>query len=138
MSDETKEPELHTIMFILCRKDINMSQVKLAQQVAIASLHCSHKGMTSCLDRLGQWSNRCEWYRNWVSKKLPIYVLGCDNVQDLWNAHHAILDRAQDIPIYIVKDQGYCQGEPETITCMGIGPCDKDIIKDIVMKYQMY
>jgi len=132
------ENELHSVMFVLCRKDINMSHVKLAQQVALASLYCSHKGMTSCLDRHGQWSNRCEWYRDWVSRKLPIYVIGCDHLQALWDTHHDILERNQDIPLYIVKDKGYCQEEQETITCMGIGPCNKEDIKDIVMRYQMY
>jgi len=127
-----------SILFIVCRKDINMSHQKLAQQVALATLRCNHKGMVACLDKLGQWSHRCEWYRTWVSQSLPIVILGCDNLDALWATHDSIQHKHPDIPIYVVKDKTYSSEEDETITCMGVGPCYRDDVVKYIMQFPMY
>lgn len=136
--DEQKKEQPQSLLFILCRKDINMSHQALATQVALATLHCNHKGMTACLDKMGQWSHRCEWYRTWVSQNTPIIILGCDNLDELWKTHNAIQRDNQDVPLFIVKHKGYSPDEKETATCMGIGPCYRDEVVRHVMHYAMY
>ena len=103
---------------IVVRKDLKMGCGKIAGQVAHASLR-------------SYWATNKEDRDNWTynhnetkivlkvysSKDLDEIILRCEEL---------------DIPCSWVFDAGKTQIEPNTLTAVGIGPCSKDDIEEVV------
>ena len=123
---------------IIVRKDIQMGAVVFGRQMAHASYMCAMKGVSACVTRLGQFSNRCTWYRKWAKDdKYQRIFLGVDNEDSLWNAHNKILKVSQDIPLYVSYIEGYSSDQPKAVSCLCIGPVDLSLIKPIIMHFQV-
>jgi PTH2 family peptidyl-tRNA hydrolase len=103
---------------IVVRKDLKMGCGKIAGQVAHASLRA-------------YWATNKEDRDNWTynhnetkivlkvysSKDLDEIILRCEEL---------------DIPCSWVFDAGKTQIEPHTFTAVGVGPCSKDDIEEVV------
>jgi len=123
---------------IIIRKDIQMSPTVFGRQVAHASYMCAMKGVSACISRLGQFSHRCTWYRKWSKdEKYQRILLGVDNEEALWAAHNKILKISQDVPLYVSKIEGYSNENPEMTACFCVGPVELEIIKQVIMHFQI-
>ena len=118
---------------IVVRTDLHMSKGKLAAQVAHAAVACyrnsipvlfssmlhtkSENGTASCGDN---------WFVHFGQKKI---VLKVDTLDDLLKIEASA--RKSGLVVERVVDPGLTQIEPNTITCIGIGPDDNDEIDSV-------
>jgi peptidyl-tRNA hydrolase, PTH2 family len=103
---------------IIVRKDLKMSCGKIAGQVAHASLRA-------------YWATPKKMRDNWVYNFNEVkIVLKVQSEKELEN----IIERCddEDIPYSWVFDEGKTQIEPNTLTAVGIGPCDKKDIEEVI------
>lgn len=103
---------------IVIRKDLKMSCGKIAGQTAHASLRA-------------YWAtpkeDRDNWTYNFNEVKVVLKVQGKDELEK-------IIEKCEDfnIPFSWVFDAGKTQIEPNTLTAVGIGPYDSELIDSIV------
>jgi PTH2 family peptidyl-tRNA hydrolase len=97
---------------IVVREDLKMSPGKLAVQVAHASV--------------GAIYNRSGIYlppatlENWFNEGFRKIVLKAKTTMDLLDIQEKCIEK--NIPHYLVRDFGLTELDPNTITCIGIGP----------------
>jgi peptidyl-tRNA hydrolase, PTH2 family len=101
---------------IIVRKDLRMGVGKTAAQVAHASLGAMRK-----IDR-----RKVEEWESEGSKKV---VLKVEN-EDMLNVVLIKL-RSEKIPNFVVHDAGLTQVDPGTVTCVGVGPIDEDVLDKV-------
>ncbi len=100
---------------IVVRTDIRMGKGKIAAQVAHASLEAYKKAL----------KERPEWVRAWEAEGAKKVVLKVSSEADLL----ALYERAKrEVPAALIRDAGYTQVEPGTITCAGFGPAPDEIM----------
>ena len=107
---------------IVVRKDLKMSEGKLAAQVAHASIE-SYK--------MTPFDVQMEW-EAWGSKKV---VLKVSNLKEML----AILEKVKGarLPFALIRDAGRTEVKPGTATALGIGPAPEDEIDKITGKLKM-
>jgi len=100
-------------LVVVVRKDIKMSKGKLAVQVAHAAVECV---LLSRRDRVEEW--RKEGAKKIVAK-----------VEDL-SALMELKREAEKLGVtnYLVTDRGLTEFKEPTITCLGLGPWDEDML----------
>ena len=103
---------------VVVRKDLGMSCGKIAGQVGHASIIAYRYGYEPAMDK---------WY-NEGQKKIVLKV--SDEKDLLWYADQAEL---KGLSVHYVHDFGLTQIEPNTLTCIAIGP-DEDEKIDAVIK----
>ncbi len=92
-----------------------MGKGKIAAQVAHASLEAYKR----TLKKHPEWVE--EWERE-GSKKIVLKVSSEKDLLDLY-------ERAKkEVPAALVRDAGYTQVEPGTVTCAGFGPAPDEIM----------
>ncbi len=101
---------------IVVRSDLKMKKGKIAAQSCHASVNCYKKS-----DR----DNILEWERD-GSKKV---VLKVSKLQDLFELN--TLAKELGVVSSLITDAGHTQVEPSTITCLGLGPADDEVIDKI-------
>ncbi len=101
---------------IVVRKDLKMGTGKLAAQVAHASLLAAEKSK----------SLNKELFKRWFESGQAKIVLKVHSLDELLS----IKEKAErlDLPVEIVQDKGLTQLPEGTITCLGIGPADEELI----------
>ncbi len=100
---------------IVVRKDLKLGKGKLCAQVAHASLE-SYK-LTK--------RRKPSWVKKWEAegcKKIVLYVNSLEELLELFESVRA------ELPCVLIKDAGYTQIPPGTITCLGIGPVPDDLV----------
>ena len=104
---------------IIVRKDLGMSCGKIAVQVGHASV--------AAFDYINRFHHTegLDWYFNGQKK----IVLKVNSEEDIHKIEDAALQN--NINGFKVYDLGLTQIEPNTLTCIAIGPCDDEII-DII------
>lgn len=104
---------------IIVRKDLKMGVGKIAAQVAHASLLAAEKSKKM---------NK-ELFIEWFNKGQAKIVLKVNTLEELLN----IKEKAEELklPTEIVQDKGLTQLEEGTITCLGIGPADEELIDKV-------
>ena len=107
---------------MVVRKDLRMSQGKLAAQVAHASLE-SYKQT--------HFESQLEW-EAWGSKKV---VLKAEDLKELMEIYGRV--KKSKLPYALIKDAGMTEVEPGTITVLGIGPARDEDIDKITGKLKM-
>lgn len=92
---------------IIIRRDLNMSPGKMAAQAGHAAVGGAFDSNPFCLV-------------NWMKEGYKKVVLGVDSEEELM----ALLDHANslELPVFLVRDFGLTELEPNTITCLAIGP----------------
>lgn len=108
---------------IIARRDLGMSDGKLAAQVAHASLSAYENAPDQ---------NQADW-KDAGQKKI---VLQASTEQEL----HLLADQASrsSLPFALVRDAGHTQLEPGTLTALAIGPAHDDEIDRITGDLPMY
>ncbi len=100
---------------IVVRTDIRMGKGKIAAQVAHASLEAYKR----TLKKHPEWVE--EWERE-GSKKIVLKVSSEKDLLDLYEK------AKKEVPAALVRDAGYTQVEPGTVTCAGFGPAPDEIM----------
>jgi PTH2 family peptidyl-tRNA hydrolase len=106
---------------IIVRKDLHMGTGKIAGQVAHAAVQAAFK--------IRQYNY--EWYNSWLNEDDPPQTKIVFKV----NSCSELLKLTYETPLnYLafVHDAGKTQVEPNTLTCIGIGPLPNDIIDPVI------
>lgn len=96
---------------IVVREDIKMSPGKLAVQVA-------HASVGAIMEPVGDKVNEC--LTPWFDEGFRKIVLKVPGKKELYELMSKCLE--QEVPYFVVKDFGLTELEPNTLTCIGIGP----------------
>jgi len=104
---------------IVVRNDIRMSKGKTAVQVA-------HAAVSSFYNTL---SRKREIALKWLDEGQPKIVIKVNNLGEM----KEIMKEAEERGIItaLIRDAGYTELEPGTITCLGIGPDYSDLIDEV-------
>ncbi len=95
---------------IVVRMDLRMGKGKMCAQVAHASLS-AYKEALRKNKKIAE-----EWEREGMKK----IVLKVKNLEELLEYYKKCEEKG--IPVSLIRDAGYTQIEPGTITCFGAGP----------------
>lgn len=109
---------------IVVRKDLKLSKGKLAVQACHASL-----GAYQIASKKYAWETKA--WLNQGGKKAVVYV-----------SSRAALFRLKDkiprkVPAYVVHDAGKTHLKPGTLTCMGLGPFDSEVLDKYTGKLKL-
>lgn len=102
-----------------------MGTGKLAAQVAHASLLAAEKSKMINSRLYNKWFNEGQ-------AKIVLKVYSLDELLRLKEEAERL-----DLPTALVKDKGLTQLEEGTITCLGIGPADEEIINKVTGKLKL-
>ena len=106
---------------IIVRKDLGMSCGKIAAQVAHAPVMAMER--TGIFDMQGVTA----WKRDDGQIKVILKVNSYTELNDYFiNIINA------NLPVVKIHDAGRTQLEPDTVTCIGIGPISSELIDPIV------
>lgn len=110
---------------IVVRKDLKMGIGKIAAQVAHASLLAAEKSK----------SMNKESFIRWFNEGQAKIVLKVNSLEELL----LIKEKAEALrlPVELVQDKGLTQLEEGTITCLGIGPADEEMIDKITRNLKL-
>jgi len=99
---------------IVFRRDLKLSRGKVVVQGAHAALGAFERAQRS----------RREWVDTWSREGQRKIAVQVDSLDDLLDLH----SRAQRIPLpcFLVRDAGYTEIPPGTVTALGIGPAPED------------
>ena len=113
-------------MVIAVRKDVKMSPAKMAVQVGHAVLGCSN--LVREFDENLYWRYFVEG-----QPKIVCEVQTLDSIYDLQEKCIAF-----NVIYYVVKDFGLTELNPDTVTCIGIGPDEVEKINKITKRLKLY
>ena len=101
---------------IAIRTDIKMSKGKIAVQVAHAAVTAFYETYLKNKDKAVKWLEQGQ-------PKIVVKVNSLSELQD-------IMEKAKEIGIIstLIRDAGYTELEPGTVTALGLGPEDIDLI----------
>lgn len=102
-----------------------MGTGKLAAQVAHASLLAAEKSKMVNRELYNKWFNQGQ-------AKIVLKVYSLDELLRLKEEAERL-----DLPTVLVQDKGLTQLEEGTITCLGIGPADEEIINKVTGKLKL-
>jgi PTH2 family peptidyl-tRNA hydrolase len=107
---------------IVVRKDLKMDKGKIAAQVAHASLEAYKKADPKDI---------VEWEAEGMKK----VVVAAKDVKELMK----IKDKAKDLKLTyaVIRDAGKTQVEPGTVTAIGIGPAEEEIIDRVTKNLKL-
>lgn len=106
----------------IVRSDLKMGKGKIAAQVAHAAIECYKKASS---DEIRKWEDE-------GSKKV---VLKVKDLEDLMHYHR--ICTSKKIKCSLIRDAGHTQVEPGSVTVLGIGPVDDNIIEPITGNLKM-
>lgn len=108
---------------IVVRTDLDMGVGKLAAQVAHASLNAYEEADAE---------TRGEW-RSTGQTKVVLQIGSESELLEL-----ADTARRDGLPVSVVRDAGRTQLESGTVTTLGIGPADEDVLDRITGELSLY
>ena len=140
---------------IIARKDLQMSQGKLAAQVSHASMCFLTNQIKKTAkqvvseDYYAEIRLKKEVYEQWVLGSFTKVTLGARNKNHLLKAIEMAkeLGMEEGVDYFLIKDNCYTELEPEevdengvgrTLTCVGFRPMDSEVIDQIGKKYHLY
>lgn len=124
---------------IIVRKDLDMPVGKLSAQV-------SHASLLSFLNACNKQKNKNsihyvindnDFNYEWINGSYPKVVLAVKNENQILKYKQKAEENG--IPCALITDEGRTcfDGQP-TITCLGVGPFDKDILDKIFKRLRLY
>ncbi len=111
---------------IVVRKDLGMSCGKLAVQVAHASLEAAEEARKRIPDVYKKW-------REEGAKKVVVQV---DNEDELIGIYQDALKR--ELIAVLIRDAGLTELEPGTLTAVGIGPHENELMDKVTGRLKLY
>ncbi|UOY09454.1 peptidyl-tRNA hydrolase Pth2 [Methanonatronarchaeum sp. AMET6-2] len=111
---------------IVLRGDINISKGKAAAQAAHASLNASLKVMKESEKSFDEWMDN-------GAKKV---VLKGENEEQLFELMS--IARAMDVSTYLVRDAGHTEINSGTVTALGVGPDEDEVVDRITGNLKTY
>lgn len=109
-----KDDEL--ILYFVVNKDLNMSGPKISIQTAHVASIITYKQKGEEIFE--------EWYNNGISKKVAL------------GAHEKYLLKLVNQGFVYIKDLGFTEVPPNSLTCVGIGPMKRSEAKKYVKRLQ--
>jgi PTH2 family peptidyl-tRNA hydrolase len=106
-------------MTIAVRSDLDISEGKLAAQVAHAAVMCT----------LESRKERNDWVKRWVSEGQKKVILKVSDEEELLGIEKTA--KRKDLVACVVEDAGHTELPRGTRTCVGIGPGPDSIIDEI-------
>jgi peptidyl-tRNA hydrolase len=94
---------------IVVNEALKLPRGKLAAQVA-------HASVAALLE------TPADTRRSWVREGMPKVVLRCESESELLALEAAAIRAG--LPAALIRDAGHTVVEPDTVTCLGIGPAD--------------
>jgi PTH2 family peptidyl-tRNA hydrolase len=110
---------------IVVRADLKMGKGKIASQ-------CSHASLASYNLVRKKYPEIAEKWEQEGQKKI---VLKVKDLDELMYYFQLAIDKC--IPCELIRDAGYTQVEPGTVTCFGAGPWDEKEIDKIFGKLKL-
>lgn len=101
---------------LVVRTDLGMGRGKIAVQ-------CSHAAVSAAEQARLRFP---EWWRGWMNEgqcKVALKVRDLTVVSDLERKA-----QSQGLPVSLIRDRGLTQVEPDTVTCLGIGPAPSKLL----------
>lgn len=117
-------------MCIVVREDLNMSSGKMAVQVAHGCVGLILDGMDK--PSLSQLDKNIAWFMEGQKK----IVLRTPNLEFLKKIE--VKAKEYNLPYYLVEDFGLTELEPNTITCLAIGPADDATMKPVTGRLKLW
>jgi len=106
-------------MVIITRKDLKLSQGKLAAQVAHAAVECA----------LMTKKNNSKWFKKWMEEGAKKAILKTKSLNEFYELKD-IADKL-NISSVIISDAGHTEIPFGTKTVLGIGPAPDNLIDKI-------
>ena len=110
---------------IVVRTDIEMSRGKLAAQVA-------HAAVTAAFEA---YRDKQEWFRKWMDTGQKKVVLRGGGEKELLEL--AEKARLLGLPVAIVRNAGYTELAPGTLTAIAIGPAPSDLVDKVTGRLKL-
>lgn len=107
---------------IVVRSDLKLSKGKMAAQAAHASLEAYKKADKDATE---------EWENSGMKK----IVLKVENLEKLMEIYNKL--KESKLKPSLIKDAGFTEIEPGTITCVGVGPAEENLLDKITGKLKM-
>ncbi len=106
-------------LVIVVRDDLNLSCGKLSVQVAHAAVECALKS----------FHKKKKIFNEWYEEGQRKIVVKAKNLDELLY----LKERAEKLGLLtcLIRDAGLTEVPPGTITCLGIGPDDEQIINKV-------
>ncbi len=101
---------------LVVRSDLKMGKGKLAVQVAHAAISAAEETRKNCPS----------WYRPWIAESQAKICVKVENEAELRLLKERI--DCEHLPNALIQDAGLTQLEPETTTCLGIGPLPAELV----------
>lgn len=129
---------------IVVRKDLKMSPGKLASQVAHASLgcilnkrKCHFVGVDKKVSQNFEFTkDEYDWIKETPDSKFTKIVLRVESEEELISIYEKALSKG--VNCKLIKDSGDTVFKESTITCLGIGPANSDILDNITGNLKLY
>ncbi len=108
---------------ILVRKDLKLPPGKMAAQVAHASVESAHRAEK-------------QMFAQWRQHGMGKIVLKVENLKELIDFEQFAKDAG--LPCALITDAGHTVIAPGTVTCLGIGPAQEEVLDKITGNLKMY
>lgn len=112
-------------MIIAVRKDLDLGKGKMAAQVAHAAVTCALKAEKDDKKVFKEWIRTGQ-------KKIVVKIESLETIYRLKDA----AERA-GIVTSMITDAGLTQIAPGTVTCLGLGPADEDVMDPITSSFKL-
>jgi len=107
---------MHTQVLVV-RNDLKMGKGKIAAQ-------CSHASIAAFLkSQERKWGNE---YEAWLSEGMQKIVVKVESEKELLQLFEQVKNK---FPAALIIDAGHTQVNPNTKTCIGIGPASENDLK---------
>jgi PTH2 family peptidyl-tRNA hydrolase len=106
-------------MVIAVRKDLKLSQGKMAAQVAHAAVNCAFASKKSTP----------KWFKKWYDEGQKKVVVKVQSKEELFE----LKMRAEGMGMMtsLITDAGLTEVPPGTTTCLGVGPAPEEIVDKV-------
>lgn len=112
-------------MVIAVRKDLDLGKGKIGSQVAHAAVSCALYAEKHDKKAFSEWMRQGQ-------RKVVVRVDSLDEI-------YALKSRAESLGIThsLITDAGKTQVDPETVTCIGLGPAEEEVLDQLTGSFSL-
>ncbi len=112
-------------MVIAVRRDLDLGKGKIAAQVAHAAVSCALKAE----------KYEKKLFKQWIKEGQKKVVIRVENQKALFELKGKV--EIMGLVNEVITDAGHTQIEPGTVTCLGIGPVEEEVIEPVTGDYPL-